>query len=565
MNSSRPLSVIFCWHMHQPFYRAADDGRYHLPWVYLHAIKEYTDMAELLAEAPEGTRAVVNFVPSLTEQIEDYARHLHLWRQEHHTLPDPLLTLLARDDGRYTSEERDYLRTACFRIQHERNLYRYPPYARLKAIADFARQQQCAHYLDNRFFVDLVVWYHLGWLAETVRASHPTAERLLAKGEGFDWEDRRALIDLIAELLAEVTGRYGRLADQGRVELSTTPYAHPILPLLLDFHAARETVPDARIPAEPYPGGKARAQHHIQLARECHRHSFGRAPVGCWPAEGAVSTEALALLGEAGFAWCATGEAVLHHSLGYNLRERQPHALYQPWRVGGGDHAITCFFRDDRLSDKIGFEYAKWATSDAVADLIRELQIVRHRSQSAARPVVVIAMDGENAWEHYEANGIPFLRQLYRAVVEHPDLEMTTFADYLAGTRPEEIPTLPRLVAGSWVFGNLATWIGDAAKNRGWELLIAAKKAVDRAWPELDEGRRAQVSEQLAICEGSDWCWWFGDYNPSEAVRDFDHLYRRHLARLYTLIGAPPPEALSLPISHGGGDAEGGGTMRRGG
>ncbi len=564
MSSHRPLSVIFCWHMHQPFYRTADDNRYHLPWVYLHAIKEYTDMAELLATAPEQARAVVNFVPSLTEQIRDYAHHLHLWQQEKHTLPDPLLELLARDDGRYDREERDYLLSACFRIQHERNLFRYPAYARLKEIADFAQQKQSTDYLDDRYFVDLVVWYHLGWLAETLRESHPVAKRLFAKGTNFSWEDRRQLITLIAELLAGLTHRYAKLAAQERIELSTTPYAHPILPLMLDFHTARETVPDALIPLEPYPGGAERAMEHIRLAQESHHDHFGIAPVGCWPAEGAVSSDALALLGKANLRWCATGEAVLHHSLGYNLRERQPDALYHPWRVGSGDHAIHCFFRDDNLSDKIGFEYAKWATHDAVANLIHELLVVRHRAQGTKHPVVVIAMDGENAWEHYEQNGIPFLRQLYQTITEHPDLTMTTFADYLEQTGDDEIPTLPRMVAGSWVFGNLATWIGDPAKTRGWELLIDAKKAVDAAWDTLSEAQQKQVSEQLAICEGSDWCWWFGDYNPSEAVRDFDHLYRRHLAKLYDLIGATPPENLLQPIAHGGGDAEGGGTMRRG-
>ncbi len=560
--SSNPLSVIFCWHMHQPFYRMADDGRYHLPWVYLHAMKEYTDMAEVLASVPEA-KAVVNFVPSLTAQIEDYAHHLHLWQQEKHTLPDPLLELLARDSGQYTPEERAYLLETCFRIQHQRNLYRYPAYAKLKTMADFAVEQQSEAYLGDSFFVDLVTWYHLAWLAESVRDDHPVAKALFAKGSAFVWEDRRQLIGLIAALLAEVTGRYAKLASEGKIELSTTPYAHPILPLMLDFRTAHETVPDAKIPLESYPGGGERAEEHIRRAQADHASRFGRKAVGCWPAEGAVSSASLRLLGNAGLRWCATGEAVLHHSLGYNVRERQPDALYHPWQVGEGGHAISCFFRDDLLSDKIGFEYSKWAPHDAVANLIHELNALRHRAQGVAQPVVLIAMDGENAWEHYEGNGIPFLQQMYQAVADHPDLRMATFESYLAGTSAP--PSLPHLVSGSWVYGNLSTWIGDEAKTRGWELLIAAKKAVDDAWSTLSSSQQEQVSEQLCICEGSDWCWWFGDYNPSDAVRDFDHLYRRHLAKLYDLIDQPVPQQLTESISTGGGEAEGGGTMRRGG
>ncbi|MDQ6964009.1 MAG: glycoside hydrolase family 57 protein, partial [Mariprofundales bacterium] len=451
----------------------------------------------------------------------------------------------------------------CFRIQHERNLYRYDEYTKLKKVADFATESGTISYLDNQFFVDLVTWYHLAWLAESLRDSDAVAKALFAKGHGLDWEDRRQLIALIASLLAEVTARYRRLAEQGKIEISTTPYAHPILPLLIDFRAARETVPDAKIPLTSYPGGRERAQDHIARAQSAHQSCFGQPPVGCWPAEGAVSTASLRLLGQAGLQWCATGEAVLHHSLGYNLRERQPDALYHPWRVGSGDHAISCFFRDDRLSDKIGFEYSKWGTGDAVANLVHELLCVRHRAQGTPHPVVLIAMDGENAWEHYDRNGLPFLTQLYRAVAEHPDLQMTTFADYTATVN--DIPQLPHLVSGSWVYGNLSTWIGDDAKTLGWELLIAAKEAVDAAWGTLSSVQREQVSAQLAICEGSDWCWWFGDYNPSDAVRDFDHLYRRHLVKLYDMIGHPAPQLLSRSISTGGGAAEGGGTMRRGG
>ncbi|MDQ6951651.1 MAG: glycoside hydrolase family 57 protein [Mariprofundales bacterium] len=561
--SSNPLSIIFCWHMHQPFYRMADDGRYHLPWVYLHAMKEYTDMAEVLAANP-AAKAVVNFVPSLSAQIKDYAEHLHLWQHEKHTLPDPLLDLLARDDGRFSIEERNYLLEACFRLQHERNLYRYSGFAKLKALSDFAIAEQDVSYLADGFFTDLVTWYHLGWLAETVRDSHPVAKALFAKGGGFVWEDRRQLIGLIAELLAEVSGRYAKLAATGQIELSTTPYAHPIMPLMLDFHTARETVPDAMIPPQPYPGGRARAVDHIQRAQAAHQAEFGRAAYGCWPAEGAVSTDSLALLGEAGMHWCATGEAVLHHSLGVNVRERQPDALYHPWQVGSGKQAITCFFRDDQLSDRIGFEYSKWGTGDAVANFIHELTQIRHRAQGVNAPVVVVAMDGENAWEHYDHNGIPFLTQLYQAVVDEPGVELTTFEAYTKAN--PKSPQLEHLVSGSWVYGNLSTWIGDPAKTRGWELIIAAKKAVDVAWQGLTSDQQQQVSEQLSICEGSDWCWWFGDYNPSDAVRDFDHLYRSHLAKLYAMIGQEAPESLGLSLANGsGGAAEGGGTMRRGG
>jgi alpha-amylase/alpha-mannosidase (GH57 family) len=193
---------------------------------------------------------------------------------------------------------------------------------------------------------------------------------------------------------------------------------------------------------------------------------------------------------------------------------------------------------------------------------MQELAGIRHRTQGMKNPVVSIIMDGENAWEHYHENGMPFLIDLYQSIAEHEDYELTTFSDYLADAPATE--KMKRLVPGSWVYGNLSTWIGDKAKTRGWELLIEAKQAYDKVFPSLTEPQQEAASEQLRICEGSDWCWWFGDYNPGAAVRDFDQLYRQHLKKLYLLIGLPTPTSLDENISKGGGDAEGGGTMRRG-
>lgn len=561
---TRPLSVVFYWHMHQPFYREADTGRYHLPWVYLHAMKDYTDMAVILEQNPKA-RAVINYVPSLTAQIEDYAKHLRRWLDNAQIgLPDPLLAALAHETADYDQRTRDYLLETCFRLNHERNLHRYPAYSRLFNLAEHAKAHDGTEYLGGNYFSDLVTWYHLAWLGETVRRNNFVARRLIEKGRDFTYQDRRDLITLIAGLLDEIPEKHRKLVEAGRIELTTTPYAHPIIPLMLDFETARATVPDALIPEEPYPGGEQRAIEHIELAKASHERVFGHVPAGVWPAEGAVSEATLALLGRAGFRWCATGESVLHHSLRFNLREQQGNRdLYHPWLVGEGEDEICCFFRDDRLSDLIGFEYSRWRTEDAVANFMHELAAIRHRTQGMEAPIVAIIMDGENAWEHYDQNGLPFLEQLYQAVADHDDYVLTTFSDYL-----NEHPCkdrLPHLTPGSWVYGNLSTWIGDADKTRGWELLIEAKKAFDANIDRLSDEQQEAAREQLRICEGSDWCWWFGDYNPGAAVRDFDQLYRQHLARLYQLLGLPQPASLSISISSGGGDAEGGGTMRRGG
>ncbi|GAV20546.1 glycosyl hydrolase family 57 [Mariprofundus micogutta] len=561
---SQPLSVVFYWHMHQPFYCEADTGRYHLPWVYLHAMKDYTDMAEILAQLPRA-KAVINYVPSLTAQIEDYASHLREFLDGTASkLNDPLLASLADKSGQSDQSSREYLLESCFRLNHERNLHRYSAYSRLWNMAEHAKNNDAQDYLGDSFFTDLVTWYHLAWLGETVRNHNFVARRLIEKARNFSYQDRRDLLTLIASLLSEIPAMHRRLVESGKIELTTTPYAHPIIPLMLDFNTARETVADALIPDEQYPGGRERALDHITLGQKTHQQTFGHAAKGCWPAEGAVSDATLALLGQSGFQWCATGESVLHHSLKYNLREQQGNRdLYHPWLVGEGEEEITCFFRDDRLSDLLGFEYSRWNTSDAINNFMHELAGIRHRTMGMDAPVVAIIMDGENAWEHYHENALPFLTKLYQSISEHDEYELTTFSEYLDKHPATE--KLPKLTAGSWVYGNLSTWIGDKAKTRAWELLIEAKKAFDAQQGHLNEEQLEAATEQLRICEGSDWCWWFGDYNPGAAVRDFDNLYRRHLKKLYLLIDSPVPASLDETISQGGGDAEGGGTMRRGG
>jgi len=519
---NKPLAVIFYWNMHQPFYREAGSGRYHLPWVYLHAMKDYTDMAVILEQIP-GARAVFNYVPSLTAQIEDYAIQLRDWlNSDQEELPDPLLTALAHETGDYSNKQRKYLLETCFRLNHQ---------SRLWNLAEHIKTHDATTYLGRHYYTDLVTWYHLAWLAESVRETNFVARRLIEKGRNFSYQDRRDLLTLIASLLSEIPEKHRKLQTEGKIEISTTPYAHPIIPLLLDFNAALETVPDALIPDQPYPGGMERAREHIELAIKSHESMFGQ-PAG-----------------------------VLHHSLGYSPREGQGE-VYHPWLVGEGAGQITCFFRDDHLSDLIGFEYSGWDSNDAVNNFMHELAGIRHRTQGIKNPVVSIIMDGENAWEYYHQNGMPFLLNLYQSIAEHEDYELTTFSDYLQASPATEM--LNKLTPGSWVHGNFSTWIGEKAKTHGWELLIEVKQAYDSVVSSLSGKQQEAASEQLRICEGSDWCWWFGDYNPVAAVRDFDQLYRQHLKKLYLLLGLPTPQSLDENISSGGGDAEGGGTMRRG-
>ncbi len=550
------LHLVLCWHFHQPDYRDAD-GRYQLPWTYLHAVKDYADMAAHLEAAPDMA-CVVNIVPTLAAQLQDYAEQFASGE-----LRDPLLAaLIDPEPGALSLADKQWLVSQCFKIHHPTMLDPFPGYKRLYTLWKTVEESGDTGlaYLSGQYLADLVTWYHLVWTGETLRRASPALMALMNKGENFSQEDRRVLFDLYGEVVTGLLPRYRRLAERGQIELSSTPHSHPILPLLLDFGAAREARPGLPLPAAPaYPGGAARARAHIDAALADHRARFGQTPVGFWPAEGGVSDAAVRQLSEAGIKWAATGEGVLRHSLAAAGKPLSGKASWStvPYRLPETRTAL--FFRDDHLSDLIGFEYKGWFGADAVRHFTHALDAVRSHA-SGADPVVSIILDGENAWEYYPYNGYYFLSELYAALTADPHVHITTYKDYLE-LFPDSPQPLPHLVAGSWVYGDFTTWMGDPAKNRGWDWLVAAKQAYDAAPAE----RQAAAEPLLRSCESSDWFWWFGDYNPADAVESFDRVYRQKLKRLYETLALAPPDYLDQPLCHGGGYTEAGGVMRRGG
>jgi alpha-amylase/alpha-mannosidase (GH57 family) len=553
--------------MHQPQYRDALTGQYVLPWTYLHAIKDYTDMAAHLEGNP-AARAVVNFTPVLLEQLEEISRRVTEHLRNGAPLPDPVLGLLGPDPVPTDPAERLELLRACLRAQRKQMIERFGPYLELATIAETLATPERIAYASDQLIHDLAVWYHLAWLGETVRRADPLVSSLTERGRGFSSDQRRQLLALVGELVNSVVPRYRRLSERGQCELSVTPYGHPIVPLLLDFQSARDAVPNMALPEHgSYPGGAERAAWHIEEGNRVFARAFGIRPAGCWPSEGAISRGTLELLERAGFRWVATSTNVLRGSLerGDRMVAEDPLAYNRPYTLPGRlpGTEMSCFFRDDALSDLIGFTYATWHGDDAAQNLVNEVAQLARRYASSPNHAVLIALDGENAWEHYPFNGYYFLRALYSLLASHPLLELTTLSECVA--RGIEPAPLQKVMAGSWVHGTLATWMGDPAKNRAWDLLCEAKRAFDgvlRAGA-LDLAQQAAAGRQLALCESSDWFWWFGDYNPAEAVSQFDRLYRRQLVNLYRLLGLAPPESLSLPISVGRGAPEHGGVMRR--
>lgn len=536
------LSVIFLWHQHQPYYKDALTNRYELPWVRLHATKDYYDMAALVGEFP-AIRATFNLVPSLLIQLEDYASG---------KATDPFLELTLKSAGDLSFEDRLYLLKYFFMANWETMIYPQPRYrellerrGRFVDRPDLARAQGYFHEQDYR---DLQVWFNLAWMDPYWRVHDPVVRALYEKGTHFQEEDKAALIAKQREICGLVIAKHRQLMDQGQIELSTSPFYHPILPLLCDTTSARTALPNLTLPQERFQHPED-AQRQVQKAIECYERCFGRKPAGMWPSEGSVSERLIPLLAQAGVQWTASDEGVLFHSL-------PPHAsreeLYQPYQVQGEGRSLQMIFRDRSLADAVGFVYSSWEPQAAVADFLKRLHAIRLavKADGSEAPVASIILDGENCWEYYRQDGQEFLRRLYDALSQEPLIRTVTVSQFLHDHPPHA--TLPSLWAGSWINANFAIWIGHKEDTRAWDLLAKTRNILEeytRAHPDQPANPQLQAAwEEVYIAEGSDWFWWYGDEFSSSHDDIFDALFRKHLMNVYTLLGLKVPDELYVAI-----------------
>ncbi len=549
--SEHPLSVALVWHMHQPFYRDLRTGEIPMPWVRLHGAKDYLHMAEVLARHP-AMHLTINMVPSLTDQGQAWAEG----REEDD------LARLAEQTSWSPADKRTIL-GLCFSVNWNNIIRRYPRYAELlerrpQALAD-------PDAFSDADYRDLVAWFNLAWIDPSWLARDTSLAALIAKARGFTAADLRIIHAKQQEIAASVEPLYRQLAARGQLEICASPYFHAILPLLADTDCARRPSPGLPLPSPRFAAPEDVAAQ-LRLAVESHTAHFGAPPKGLWPSEGAVSPEILPLIRAAGFQWLASDEAILSRSLGRALQRdgsnllTDPRTLYQPYRVlAGTELGPYIIFRDHELSDRIGFLYQGLPGGQAAEDMIYRLLEIRRRIKDPDRPYLVsIILDGENCWEHYEHNGDVFLDALYDGLTRHPELRPVTVGEYLAAPDQRPAATLARLATGSWIGGDLTTWIGDPEHNRAWEALgrtrahlLAAQKAnPDR--PGLDAAWHA-----LFAAEGSDWFWWYSHRNNSDQNALFDRLFRHNLAAAYEALGDEAPAWLAVPINRAPAAAEG--------
>jgi alpha-amylase/alpha-mannosidase (GH57 family) len=553
------IALAFLWHQHQPYYPDDVSGENPMPWVRLHGVKDYYGMAMHLLEFPE-MRCTINLVPSLLVQLQRYTERGG---------SDQFLDVSRRPADGLNEADALFLLDHFFMANAEHMIRPFARYHDLYMRRSPGRgtSRDALRRFGPRDLRDLQVWFNLAWIHPIALERDADLRSLRDKGRNFTESDKTLVLDKHLEILKQVMPLHRQLAESGQVELTTTPFYHPILPLLFDKKLAREAMPDAKLPR--YTGGYPDdAEVHVRRAVEAHEKVFGARPRGMWPAEGSVCQPMIPLLARHGIRWIATDEEILSASTqGFISRDakghmRNPAQMYRPYKITQEGTDLGIVFRDHALSDLIGFHYQRGDAVASADDFIGKLHGIRAAVPGDAPALVSVILDGENCWEHYPGGGVAFLRALYERCVREKHIRTVRIGDFLEKHPPRD--TLPHLFAGSWINHNFAIWIGHEEDNTAWDAIHStreylSKRIADCRLQIADSSNKSAIcnlqsaidkaQEELYIAEGSDWFWWYGDDHSSAQDALFDYLFRKHLQNVYLLLGDVPPPELARPIS----------------
>ncbi len=538
------LHVAFLWHMHQPMYKDPISGEYTLPWVRLHSTKGYNDMLSILEGFPQ-IRQTFNLVPSLMTQIQEYASG---------EANDVFCELSRKPADELSEDERVFILQNFFAANWDTMILIYPRYADLlekrgRRISPEELSEKQARFSDDDIR-DLQVWFNLTWFGYAARDNDRELQQLFLKRRGFSEVDKRLVLEKQQQMIQSLLPRFKAAQDSGRIEISVSPFYHPILPLLCDSESAREALPDVKLPRERFRHPED-ARRQVASAVSFYESVFGRKPRGMWPSEGSVSVEAATIMAEAGLEWVATDEEILLSTV---PGKRRAEVIYAPYRLQLDGAGLNVVFRDKGLSDLIGFSYSKSAPEASAKDLAGHLlNIHAALGPNSGEHLVSIILDGENPWEYYPDGGRSFLSTLYTLLSRTDEIEVTTIGNYL-----EQFPPklgLKRIFSGSWISHNFNIWIGRREDNLAWDVLAQTRNHLEK-----EQGRRADLSpdvleaawNEIYAAEGSDWFWWYGDDFSSAYDDEFDRLFRSHLMQVHRLLGEDIPSHLMEPIVHVG-------------
>jgi len=537
-----PIKFALLWHQHQPDYRT--DEEIVLPWVRLHATKDYLEMVQHLERYPT-MHAIINLVPSLIRQIEAYRDGAE----------DEILQISKKATASLAEDEKQFLIRNCFNVNRERMIARSSRYKELW------EKQHNNESFDETDLRDLAIHFALAWTGEFSRFESPF-DMLIQKDRDYTEDEKILLFSSLQKIFEKILPYHKKLLDSGQIEISATPFYHPILPLLCDTNSAAEAMQNVLLPQKRFSFPRD-AYEQVNRAKILYQERFDHELQGMWPAEGSISNDALKVLIEENITWTASDESVLlnsltHEASGNDDKKYGEMEKYFPRSFTHGEKNITIFFRDHGLSDSIGFEYAKWDAYDAAMNFVNRCKEIREKildrfgEDVLKEACICVILDGENCWENYYENGKYFLDEFYKALTTTPEISPVTLSQAIEGIGPRNIRTVSHIVAGSWINANFKIWIGHAEKNRAWELLANAAETF-HSFRVIDaESEHHYQSAYIALlqAEGSDWFWWYGDDNSSAQKHMFDSIFRSHLVDMYIHLRLPVPHELFENIGH---------------
>lgn len=538
MSQTKKLSIAFYWHMHQPVYQLTPTGDYLMPWVRLHAVKDYLDMVLILEKFPK-IKLNFNLVPVLLDSLIDYGEN---------DLHDIHSRLTVTDVEDLTADDKEFIINNFFDANFHSMILPSDEYNRLYQKYQL-NQENDINMFSNQEYSDLMALFNLAWFDPIYKNMYPELKKLIKKGKGYTTEDRIKIIDIQRDIIRKIIPTYKKFSDEGKIEITTSPYYHPILPILLDIKGIKKSS-ETDLPSNLKMELDAKMQTEMALDRM--EDIFGKRPRGIWPSEHCINSKELNLFKELGVDWTISDEGILSNSINFEfVRDfrgylEDPYHLLKSYKYK--DDGVNIIFRDSVIPNLIGFEYPSHPAEGAANDLYDRIKVAQSKLLSSPdeNHLITIAMDGENCWENYTSDGSTFLSTIYSLIENDPSLETVLISDYL--DKDTQKP-LNKISSGSWVNRNFKLWIDEPLKNLAWTYLKQVRDDFSNYVkqnplnPNIEAARR-----ELFICEGSDWFWWYGEPNDSGRDNIFDYIFREHLKNIYLYLGLEVPQYLDTPL-----------------
>ena len=547
----KKLNIAFVWHFHQPNYQENYNGDFLLPWVRLHASKDYLDMLKRIDNF-SNIKLNFNFSPVLLVALQKYLNGFQDLHQK----------LLLKNENELSEQDKIFILNNYFDLNYKNMALKRPYYTVLYNKRANAKELTTSMF-STQEYADIMANYTLCWVDEFFIKDYPELEYLFKKEQNYTLDDRKKITDIQLDIIKRILTEYKNYQNEGKIEVLTSPYYHSILPLLIDFKG--KEIKDFENLPENY-SNNTDAREQVELAIGKYQEIFDKKPKGMWLSEQCICSKSAELLTKQDIIWTVADEGILSKSIKQEFMRDFEGNLENPYRlmtnyITKSKKPLNIVFADSFFANLLNFGYGNYDSKIAANDLYEKIKTIQFKLHSSPKEshILTIALDGENCWETYQNDGSEFLDALYGLIDSDESLETVLVGDYISQNKPE---TLENLKSGSWINRNFDLWIGEPTKNVAWLYLDSVSKDIEVQYQEQlqdlkDKNKRKELKEkfelahrEILISQGSDWYWWYGMPNESRSDGIFDYLFRRHLMNAYEIMNLHVPHYLTMPLAN---------------